>query len=191
VCPVRSHLAASLVGQSGAENNIPAEGVHGYNHEPLHDEAEGIPHQGKRVSRIRSPVLYMRTNQANQRPPNQNQCARLPHRGLAFSPSFAWWEGHCSCSRGTRDCAITTAYLRRRFHDCADNAPQSDRSREEKREPIGLTVSPASAPIMKVAARHDGQSKIDNPLCGSFWRGRWPHQGPVPEVSSAALRWAK
>jgi hypothetical protein len=60
-----------------------------------------------------------------------------------------------------------------------------------KREPIGLTVSPDRATIMKVAARHEGESKIDDPLSGSCWRGRWPRQASVPEVSSAALRWAK
>jgi hypothetical protein len=71
------------------------------------------------------------------------------------------------------------------------NALQCDRSRETKGEPVGLAVFPASATIMKVAARHEEQSKIDNPLCGSCWRGRWPRQGSVPEVSSVALRWAK
>jgi hypothetical protein len=34
-------------------------------------------------------------------------------------------------------------------------------------------------------------SKIDNPLSGSCWRGRWPRSKPVPEILSAALRWAK
>jgi hypothetical protein len=30
----------------------------------------------------------------------------------------------------------------------------------EDREPVGLTVSPASVTIMKVAARHEEESKI-------------------------------
>ncbi len=34
-------------------------------------------------------------------------------------------------------------------------------------------------------------SKIDNPLSGSCWRGRWPRSKAVPEFLSAALRWAK
>jgi hypothetical protein len=34
-------------------------------------------------------------------------------------------------------------------------------------------------------------SKIDNPLSGSCRRGRWPRSEPVPEILSAALRWAK
>jgi hypothetical protein len=34
-------------------------------------------------------------------------------------------------------------------------------------------------------------SKIDNPLSGSCWRGPWPRSKPVPEILSAALRWAK
>jgi hypothetical protein len=44
---------------------------------------------------------------------------------------------------------------------------------------------------MKVAARHEKQSKMDDPLSGSCWRGRWPYAYSVPEVSSGSLRWAK
>jgi hypothetical protein len=35
---------------------------------------------------------------------------------------------------------------------------------------------------------HDRGSKMDNPLSGSCWRGRWPRSEPVPEIPSAALR---
>jgi hypothetical protein len=34
-------------------------------------------------------------------------------------------------------------------------------------------------------------SKMDDPLSGSCWRRRWPRSKPVPEILSAALRWAK
>ena len=50
--------------------------------------------QKKFVRRIVCPVLYMRTNQPNQRPPNHNQYVRQPDRSVTFSPSFAWWGGH-------------------------------------------------------------------------------------------------
>ena len=46
----------------------------------------------KFVRRIRSPVLCMRTNQPNQRPPNHKHDARQLDTSLAFLASFSWWE---------------------------------------------------------------------------------------------------
>jgi hypothetical protein len=56
-------------------------------------------------------------------------------------------------------------------------------------EPEGLTVSPARAPIMEVAARHEEQSKMDDPLGGSWWGCRWLRSALVPESFSGSLRW--
>jgi hypothetical protein len=184
-------LAASWVGQGRVAHNIAAQGVHGGNHEPLHDGAERILHEAKFARRVGCPVLCMRTNQPNQRPPHNNQYARQVLRGVAPSPSPAWWESHFACSRGPRVHAITTAVFRHESQRCDDNAPPFDRSAKRNAEPIGLAVSPASATIMKVAARHEAESKIDNPLSGSCWGGHRPRPGPVPEMFSAALRWAK
>ena len=177
-----STLGRPLVKQCRRANNIPAQGVHGGNHEPLHDGATRVLHEGKFVRSIRCPVLCMRTNQPNQRPPNHVRCSRQLYISLAFSPSFAWWERHCSCSRGTRAYAISTAYLRRRFHDYADNAPHSGRSRETEREPIGLTAFSISAAIMKVASRHEAESKIDVQYYWTWWRCRWPTQWACPRA---------
>jgi hypothetical protein len=44
---------------------------------------------------------------------------------------------------------------------------------------------------MKVAARHEADSKMDDPLSGS-WRGcRWHRPEFVPEMHSGSLRWQK
>ena len=188
--PVRSLLGRPLVGQGKASHNVPGQRVHGGNHEPFHDGAGSGHHGGKLVCRIRGPVPCMRTHQPNQRPPNHNQAARQLDRGVASSPSSAGWETHLSCSRGPRNRAIMTAVLRHQFLCCEDNPPPFDRSAKTKREPVGLTVSPPSATIMKVAARHEGQSKIDEQLHCSWWRCRWPRSGPVPELYSGSLRWA-
>jgi hypothetical protein len=45
-------LATPLVGQGGPPNIIPAQGVHGRNHEPLHDGAERIHQVGKSAQRF-------------------------------------------------------------------------------------------------------------------------------------------
>jgi hypothetical protein len=62
----------------------------------------------------------------------------------------------------------------------------------------GRTASPegsrSNAPSLGLdscAEWRKSGSKIDNPLSGSCWRGRWPRSKPVPEILSAALRWAK
>jgi len=181
------------VGQAKAEraNNIPAQGVHGRNHEPLHDGAKTVHPDGKFVGRIRCPVLCMRTNHQNQRPPNHNHYGRQPDRGVRLSVRFAWWERHFLHQRVPRVHAITTAVFCHLSLCCADNAPQSDRSAKTNRESIGLTISPVRAAIMKVAARHEVDSKMVKQVPCLKERCRWPRSTAVPEVSSGSLRWAR
>jgi hypothetical protein len=159
-----STLGRPLVRQGRGANNIPAQGVHGGNHEPLNDEAKRVHPEEEFACRIRYSVPCMRINQANQRPPNHNLHATQLYRSVALPVSFAWWEKHFLYSQGPRVRAITAVAFRHQSLGDADTARQSDRSARTKREPVGLTVSPASAPIMKVAARHEAESKIDNPL---------------------------
>jgi hypothetical protein len=189
--PVGRNLGVSLVRQCGRAHNIPAQGVHGGNHEPLHDGAKRVHPEEEFVRRIRYPVLFMRTNQPNQRPPNHNLHATQLDRGVSLPVLFAWWEKHFVYSRGPRVRAITAVAFRHRSVGDADTARQSDRSARTKLEPVRLTVSPASATIMKVVARHEGDSKMDDPLCGSWERCRWHHAQYVPEVHSGSLRWQK
>jgi len=72
----------------------------------------------------------------------------------------------------------------------------SSRGHESERE--GRTASPEgsrsnvpSLGLHSLTGLQKSGSKIDNPLSGSCWRGRWPRSAPVPEILSAALRWAK
>jgi hypothetical protein len=184
---VGRNLGASLVRQGGRANNIPAQGVHGGNHEPLHDGAKRVHPEEKSVRRIRYPVLCMRTNQPNQRPPNHNHHATQLDRSVALPVAFAWWERHFAYSQGPRVRAITAAAFRHQSLRDADNAPQFDRRAKTMGEPIGLVVSPSRATIMKVIARHEGREQDRRPvlldvaavplahgvgLSSSFTRGR-------------------
>jgi hypothetical protein len=188
---VGRNLGASLVRQGGRANNIPAQGVHGGNHEPLHDGAKRVHPEEEFVRRIRYPILFMRTNQPNQRPPNHNLHATQLDRGVSLPVLFAWWEKHFVYSRGPRVRAITAVAFRHRSVGDADTARQSDRSARTKLEPVRLTVSPASATIMKVVARHEGDSKIGEQVSCSRRRCRGPRWVLVPEVLSGSLRWAR
>ena len=55
-------------------------------------------------------------------------------------------------------------------------------ARSQIREPVGLTVSPARATIMKVAARHEAESKIDVQYYWTWRRCRWPTQWACPRA---------
>ena len=186
-----STLGRPLVKQCRRANNIPAQGVHGGNHEPLHDGAKRVHPAGKFARRIRCPVPCMRTNQPNQRPLNPCNYGRQADRGVAGSASFAWWGRHFVYPRIPRVYAITTAAFCHQSLCCVDNAGLCDRGAKSKREPVGLTVSPASATIMKVVARHEAQSKMVKQVPCLRERCRWPRSTSVPEVSSGSLRWAR
>jgi hypothetical protein len=120
--------------------------------------------------------------------------ARRPDRrtllGIAASsPSLTWWGGYSVTSLSQRSPAVTGASCPCPSRRSEMKLSHSDRMPGKDREPVGLTVSPARATIMKVAARHEPDSKIDEQLHCSWWRCRWPRWGPVPELYSGSLRW--
>ena len=122
--------------------------------------------------------------------------ARRPERktllGIAIpSPCLTWWGSYSVTSLRQKSPAITGASCPCPSRRGAMNLSHSDRIPGKDREPVGLTVSPASATIMKVAARHEAESKTGERCTCSRRRCRWPRSGPVPEVSSGSLRWAK
>lgn len=91
--------------------------------------------------------------------------ARRPKRrtliGIAVpSPYRTWWGSHSVTSLRIKSPATTGATCPCPSRRGAMNLSHSDRIPGKDREPVGLTVSPASATIIKVAARHEGQSKI-------------------------------
>ena len=70
------------------------------------------------------------------------------------------------------------------------------RRQESKRErrtasPEGSRSNALSLQLHSLTGLWKSGSKMDNPLSGSCWRGRWPRSKPVPEILSAPLRWAK
>jgi len=83
------------------------------------------------------------------------------------------------CARPTRGCCLIIPSPSRTAAKTGSD-PNGLRAQEASGSPNTLT--------MRV---HDSGSKMDNPLSGSCWRGRWPRSNPVPEILSAALRWAK
>jgi transcription elongation GreA/GreB family factor len=105
--------------------------------------------------------------------------------------SFAWWERYFVYSQGPRVRAITAVDSHHQSLGDAETAGQSDRTARTNRELKGLAVLLTRAPIMKVASRHEGDSKIGEQVSCSRRRCRWPHLVPVPEVLSGSLRWAK
>ena len=78
---------------------------------------------------------------------------------------------------------------------CGSTVTSSHRCRTERK---GTTANPESSRsnvpslgLHSLTGLWKSGSKIDNPLSGSCWRGRWPRSKSVPEILSTALRWAK
>jgi hypothetical protein len=91
--------------------------------------------------------------------------ARRPERrtllGIAVpSPCLTWWGSYSVTSLRQKSPAITGMSCPCSSRRGAMNLSHSERIPGKDREPVGLTVSPASATIMKVAARPEGDSKI-------------------------------
>jgi len=138
---------------------------------------------------VRSPAPSMRRTSGEP-----IAAARRPERwallGIALrSPSFTWWGRYSVTSLGQQSLEIADARLPRRPRLFGINPFRPDRTRRKDGEPVGLAVSLARAAIMKVAARHEAHSKMDDPLGGSWWGCRWLSSALVPESFSGSLRW--
>ena len=133
-------------------------------------------------SAVRSPApLSRRTSGA------PTAAARRPERrtllGIAVpSPCLTWWGSYSVTSLRQKSPAITGASCSCPSGRGAMNLSHSDRIPRKDREPVGLTVSPASATIMKVAARHEAESKIDVQYYWTWRRCRWPTQRACPRA---------
>ena len=100
----------------------------------------------------------------------------------ASSPSLTWWGGYSVTSLSQRSPAVTGASCPGPSCRGAMNLSHSDRIPGKDREPVGLTDSPASATIMKVAARHEADSKIDVQYYWTWRRCRWPTERACPRA---------
>jgi hypothetical protein len=85
--------------------------------------------------------------------------------GIALhSPSRTWWGRHSATSFSQRTLNFAAASCPRRSRLYGINPSHPDRTRRKDGEPVGLAVSPARATIMKVAARPEAESKMDDHL---------------------------
>jgi hypothetical protein len=110
--------------------------------------------------------------------------------GIALhSPFLTWWGRYSITSISQQALDITGARCPRRSLPYGMRPQHPVRTGKKDREPAGLAVSSESATIMKVAARHEADSKIDEQLHCSWRRCRWPRCGPIPEFYSGSLRW--
>jgi hypothetical protein len=123
---------------------------------------------------------------AERRPESRALLGIAPH-----GPCLTWWGSYSNISLSQLTFDITGASLPRRSRLSGIWPPHPDRTGKEDGEPIGLTVLLTRVTIMKVAARHEAESKTGERCTCSRRRCRWPRSGPVPEVSSGSLRWLR
>jgi hypothetical protein len=138
-------------------------------------------------SSVRSPAPSLRRT-SGEPTAAERRLERGALLGIALrSSSRTWWGMYSVTSLSQQTLEITGADPSRWSGLCGIYPQLPDRTGKKDGEPVGLTVSPASATIMMVAARHEAESKTGERCTCSRRRCRWPRL----EVSSGSLRWAK
>jgi hypothetical protein len=117
------------------------------------------------------------------------ECRAVPWT-TRHSPSRTGWGRHIARSQRQGSSRIASAGSTGQRRDRVIAAAAA-RTRGKVSEPAGLTIESPSAPIMQAEKAEEAGSKMDDPLCGSWGRRRWPCPRGIPEVPSASLRWAK
>jgi hypothetical protein len=113
-------------------------------------------------SSARSPAPSMRRTSAEPTAAGRRPVCRAL-LGIALrSPSFTWWRRYSVSSLSQQTFDITGASCPRRTRLYGINSSHPDRTRKKDGEPIGLTVLPTGATIMKVTGRHEADSKMDD-----------------------------
>jgi hypothetical protein len=160
---------------------VAARGVHGGDRAAV--PTGPAPHELTAArSAVRSPAPLSRGTSGAP-----TAAARRPERrtllGIAVpSPCLTWWGSYSVTSPRQKSPAITGASCPCPSRRGAMSLSHSDRIPGKDREPVGLTVSPASATIMKVAARHEANSKIDVQYYWTWRRCRWPTHRACPRA---------
>jgi hypothetical protein len=152
--PAKSQLRGFMVPGMGVHDCRIAAVIAG----PVQIELNAAP------SSVRPPVPSMRRTSGEP-----TAAERRPERrgllGIALhSPSLTWWGRYSVTSLSQRGLDITGACLPRRRRLSGICPPHTDRTGKKDGEPVGLTVLLTQAPIMKVAARHEAESKMDDHL---------------------------
>ena len=118
---------------------------------PFTTGAAGFLMKKSACDEFRSPVLYMGTMQPNEPSPSGHQHVGQIHRIVPYPPSFTWWEGHLALQQRQALHDFSCISLLCRRHRCDIDLLRLNRTGDNDEESVGRTVSPASAPIMKVA----------------------------------------
>jgi hypothetical protein len=112
-------------------------------------------------------------------------------RTARHSPSSTRWVTHMAWIEGQGLGVVPRACFQLKLQGGAATSPPVNRTVKNYSEPTGLTFQSPCAPMMITRRAHEAESKMDDPLCGSWGSCRWPCPRVVPEVPSASLRWAK
>ena len=112
-------------------------------------------------------------------------------RTARHSLSSTRWVTHMAWTEGQGTCVVPRAGCQLKCQGWDVTSVPANRTAKNYSEPAGLTFQSACAPMMITHRAHEAESKMDDPLCGSWGRCRWLRPGLVPEVPSASLRWAK
>ena len=203
--PVLAHTGASVAARRAAKDQS-----RGFMVEPtgVHDDRKAWAiawltpmNRNAALPSDRSPSPSVRRTLAEptaaERRPECPAVRRLFRHGtVGHSPSPTWWGRHMACPQRQRADGIANAGSPCLRHGCVITASprraKTEALRRAHRAHASIPLRSNHEPLMTLALGvHDSGSKIDNPLSGSCRRGRWPRSKPVPEILSAALRWAK
>jgi len=162
LCPIHDRAARRSAEETKHQLRgfmVPARGVHGGDGAAV-PTGPALHELTAARSAARSPAPLSRGTSGAP-----TAAARRPMRrtllGIAIPPTrLTWWGSYSVTSLRHKSSAITGTSCPCPSCRGAMNLSHSHRIPGKDREPVGLTVSPGSATIMKVAARHEGQSKI-------------------------------
>ena len=140
------------------------------------------------ATRTPSP-LPPRTPAAPTAAERRPECRFVP-RDARRRPSIGRWESDTSCPQRQDGLDGFSASVARQRHNRVTTMAPAPTAKKMS-EPVGLTLQSPSAPNMAAHKAEGVGSKMDDPLCGSWGRRRWPCPRGIPEVPSASLRWAK
>jgi hypothetical protein len=142
-------------------------------------------------SPIRPPSPCQRRTSFDPTAAERRPECEVVRRTVRHSLSSTRWETHMTWTEGRELCVVSRAGTQLTCQGGDVTSPPANRTGKNYSEPAGLTFQSPCAPIMITHRTHEAESKMDDPLCGSWGSCRWPCPRVVPEVPSVSLRWAK
>jgi hypothetical protein len=154
-------------------------------------------HEGRTGDRTPGPLLIRPFSPCTRRTSIEpTAAARRPEcevvrRTARHSFSSTRWLTHMAWTEGQELCVVPRAGWQLTCQGGDVTSPPANRTAKNYSEPTGLTFQSPCSPMMITRRAHKAESKMDDPLCGSWGSCRWPCPRVVPEVPSVSLRWAK